>query len=1149
MNAIIRLILRRPGWVITFGLLLTIISSYFAAQLYINLKTDLEELLPTTARSVVDLNEVTDRLSSTENLTILVFSKDTQASKKFVTDLAENLKKHPKDTFARIDYRINKEIKFFNDRKILYIEYEDLIGIRNYIQDRISYEKSLYNPLNIFSFEEIPEPSFDFEELQKKYDGKVSRYTMYPDGYYANPKETIRAIQVHMPGKLSGIHGAKLLRNTIDLEIEKLNPKSYAQDIEIKFTGGVQNLLEEHASLLADLELSTIIVLFLVTLVMLLYFKTVRGTFAIMVSLLMGTIITFGVSYFWVGYLNANTAFLGAIVIGNGINFGIIFLARYLEERTKGNGHVRATYSSMTKTFTATITAALAAGLAYGSLVLTSFRGFSQFGVIGFIGMVFCWISAYTLLPAILTVMDSRKSLITSIKPPKRIFAGFISRCIGKWAIPIWIVSFLVTLVSVASFYKLDSNIIEKNLGKLRDKKSMTEGSGYNSKYSDEVFGRYTSPIVILAKSQPEAKEISRRLKQHQKDYGKKSFFETVMHIGDFIPPEQGKKLRIISEINTILPEHYIQRLPKKEKKLVREFINKSILNPVTEEKLPELIKENFTEKDGSFGKLVLIEPPTNDDLWNGDNLNQFIYHIRRIVDSVNPNAAVSGTLPVTSDMFLSIKKDGPKATLFSFLAVVLLALFLFRNLNTVGLVLFSLIIGMLWLFGIIILFGFKINFLNFIALPITFGIGVDYGVNIFQRYRQEKKKNILAVIRHTGGAVTLASLTTIIGYGSLLIAGNQAFVSFGALAVIGEITCLIAAIIALPAYLSFKERKETFTIEKDFNVFSYYLLRIKSSLRSWPKWWEQQSVTKKILPAFIVIIYLVFIHSFFEISFIHITLSIFTLLISYGGETGRSILKFSTPFLLSHILLTAGKLLRSGEYSSVYKNKGYLFDKNFFGIKTQDGILTPNEWFNLNSNEWLNYITSYTYLFSFIVFILFCIYFYFWVGRKGTPLSTALRIRLKRPRIAWSFFIVCIIYLCAHFFFQVAPPWYMQLHGLGALESAKQSFDWRTLIDLPFALQHFQFSLKGFSSTPSLHAACTFLMVYFSIKFGTLRFFSFVFFVISSLSVVYLNQGYVLDIISGAMLSLLIALIIDCLFDIVFRKKGSINSLPMKNN
>ena len=103
--------------------------------------------------------------------------------------------------------------------------------------------------------------------------------------------------------------------------------------------------------------------------------------------------------------------------------------------------------------------------------------------------------------------------------------------------------------------------------------------------------------------------------------------------------------------------------------------------------------------------------------------------------------------------------------------------------------------------------FQLKINFLNFVALPITFGIGVDYGVNIFHRYRQEGPGSIISVIKGTGGAVLLASATTTIGYGSLLIAGNQAFVSFGKLAVLGELTCVTAAVIALPAVLHLHDR------------------------------------------------------------------------------------------------------------------------------------------------------------------------------------------------------------------------------------------------------------------------------------------------------------------------------------------------------
>src|SRR5690606_35033998 len=138
---------------------------------------------------------------------------------------------------------------------------------------------------------------------------------------------------IHPAGKLSGIGDALKLRKSVDDSIRELDPASYHPSLRVEFTGDVQNLIEEHEALMEDLILSSVIVLFLVTGVMFLYFRNAPMTFLLVASLLMGTSWTFGLGYFLVGYLNANSAFLGSIVLGNGINFGIMFLARYLEER------------------------------------------------------------------------------------------------------------------------------------------------------------------------------------------------------------------------------------------------------------------------------------------------------------------------------------------------------------------------------------------------------------------------------------------------------------------------------------------------------------------------------------------------------------------------------------------------------------------------------------------------------------------------------------------------------------------------------------------------------------------------------------------------------------------------------------------------
>jgi predicted RND superfamily exporter protein len=93
-----------------------------------------------------------------------------------------------------------------------------------------------------------------------------------------------------------------------------------------------------------------------------------------------------------------------------------------------------------------------------------------------------------------------------------------------------------------------------------------------------------------------------------------------------------------------------------------------------------------------------------------------------------------------------------------------------------------------------------KINFFNFVALPITLGVGADYAANLASRLRREPIANAMA---GTGAAVALCSMTTIIGYSSLLSSTNPALRSFGVLADLGELTCLAAALFVLPTLIT----------------------------------------------------------------------------------------------------------------------------------------------------------------------------------------------------------------------------------------------------------------------------------------------------------------------------------------------------------
>ena len=121
---------------------------------------------------------------------------------------------------------------------------------------------------------------------------------------------------------------------------------------------------------------------------------------------MIGTVWGFGVASLFVSSLGSSTAFLGSIVIGNGINPGIILLARYLEERRRGTPVASAVAVATNTTWRGTLAAAVAAAAGYASLTITSFRGFNEFGVIASSGALTCWVATYLFLPRLLRHVD-----------------------------------------------------------------------------------------------------------------------------------------------------------------------------------------------------------------------------------------------------------------------------------------------------------------------------------------------------------------------------------------------------------------------------------------------------------------------------------------------------------------------------------------------------------------------------------------------------------------------------------------------------------------------------------------------------------------------------------------------------------------------
>jgi hypothetical protein len=211
---------------------------------------------------------------------------------------------------------------------------------------------------------------------------------------------------------------------------------------------------------------------------------------------------------------------------------------------------------------------------------------------------------------------------------------------------------------------------------------------------------------------------------------------------------------------------------------------------PLRAEDLPPPIRNRFIGVHGTF--LLQVYPKA--DVWQRGNQEQFVKDLQ----SVDPN--VTGT-PVQLYYYTELLKVSyQKAAWYSLGLIMLMVLIHFRSASSVVLALLPVGIGFLWLVGLMGLFHISFNPANIMTLPLVIGIGVTNGIQILNRFAEEKHPGILS--KSTGKAVFVSGLTAISGFGSLIIGQHRGLRSLGELMSLGIATCMIAGLTFLPAVL-----------------------------------------------------------------------------------------------------------------------------------------------------------------------------------------------------------------------------------------------------------------------------------------------------------------------------------------------------------
>jgi hypothetical protein len=806
---------KRPSIPLFVAGVLTLISIALATRLHI--LTGFESLLPESRPSVLELNRVAERTAGVSTFFIVLQGAPetpTQELRKAADALVPEIEKIGPPWVGSVESGVHEALRYLGPRAGLFADQQKLEKLRDDVVARFEYEVNKATGALIDDSE--PPPEINEAGLRDAFGLKDVDESRYPDGYYQ--AKDGKTVVVALRSKVLGSdfnNGSEAIRRISEV-VKRVNPASFHPGITYGFAGDLQTGISEYTAINNDLTEVGFTGALLITAVVFAYYLRLRTLFTMLITVGTGVAWTFGVTQLVIGNLNMATGFLFTIVAGNGINFGIIYMARYLEARRAGEDIGRALRIAQRETWLPTLTAALAASAAYGSLLVTEFRGFRDFGLIGGVGMILCWIATFWALPSILAVIERFAPLERESKGPiarlraltqgGAAFGAPFAALAPKAPRFIVVLGVGVAVIgSVLTVMYVRADPMEYDLKNLRTDPAARAEEIRLTKLAEDITGHVGADGMAILVERPEQVEPLRAALYAKRDAAPPDArpFKEVHALQDIVPKGQEAKIPILLEIkDKVVRARKRGVVSDKDWEKISHVLPPDDLKPFGIADLPADVARAFTESDGTRGRIVYISPITPESVDDAHYLFRWADSYR---ETRLPDGSVvrgSGRAVIYADMWAAIISDVPPAIIASFVATLLVVIVAFRAGRAAVAVIISLLIGIAWMAGILVLLRVRLNFLNFIALPLTFGIGVDYAVNIVQRFVREGAGGALKAVRETGGAVILCSLTTMLGYLALVGSENFAVRSMGIAAVIGEVACLLAAVLVLPAGL-----------------------------------------------------------------------------------------------------------------------------------------------------------------------------------------------------------------------------------------------------------------------------------------------------------------------------------------------------------
>jgi uncharacterized protein len=687
-------------------------------------------------------------------------------------------------------------------------------------------------------------------------DATLAQIARPVDGFGATLAKVVGGQNAHLSWRelVTGTpSGARETRRFIEvqpnLDFTALEPGANAEDairaaaktlgltpqngVRVRLTGPVPLSDEEFATLADRAALMGAAMMAAVLLTLWLAVRSFKIIFAILLTLVVGLMITMAAGLAVAHVFNIISIAFVALFVGLGVDFGIQFCVRYRHERFVTHDLQKSLSCAARSVGRPLALAAMATAAGFLSFLPTSYIGVAELGMVAGIGMIVAFGLSVTLLPALLMILKPTGEAddigYRMFAPVDAYMSTHRWRVIGYGAL-----AGLVGL-GLTAFVKFDFNPLD-----LRSPKTESVSTIF-----DLTKDPQTSPntIDVLAPDLDHAKALAAKLST-LKQVGQ------AITLADFVPDDQPAKLKLIGDADMLLDpvinpfsikpdpsdDEVVESLRSTAaalrkagvrdqspagasamrlagtldrladgppalraratdalvpglKVLLTQLAQSLQAAPVTLASMPPDMVSDWVAKNGT----ARIQVFPSDTSGSNAALNEFSKAVMKVVpDATGAPISIRESGTTIVDAFI-------QAGLLSFAVITALLLLVLRRVRDVLMTIIPLLLTGLLTIGTAVAIGLELNFANVIALPLLFGIGVAFNIYFVMAWRAGQTRLLQSSLTR---AVIYSAATTASGFGSLWLSSHPGTASMGELLMISLFWTLATTLFFLPALM-----------------------------------------------------------------------------------------------------------------------------------------------------------------------------------------------------------------------------------------------------------------------------------------------------------------------------------------------------------